>query len=40
VGDPPVGDSGGEHGDVGGKRRAHGLQHVLRRFDIDDLDPG
>ena len=39
-GDAPVGHGGGEDGDVGRQRRAHGLQHLARGLDADDLDAG
>ncbi len=36
----PVGDGGGEDGDVGRQRRAHGLQHLARGLDAHHLHAG
>ena len=39
-GHAPVGHGGGEDGDVGRQRLAHGLQHLARGLDADDLHAG
>jgi hypothetical protein len=36
--DTPVRNRGGEHGDVSGQRRTHGLQHLGRGLDLDHVD--
>ena len=37
IGDAPVGDGSGEDRDIGGQRTLHGIEHLARGFDLDDV---